>query len=581
MSSDGDGEKEGSTVEEGSTVGYVSEEEEEESESEDENRPLSPEEILKGIHKSWVILGLVMGPIVVLGAIWSPAVLSSAGKDSICRDDQDGNPSYANGLSCTGKSVWDEKLWIKTGCESNCRTEANSYGVREREHLSTPACQASLSEFKNLTGYTCNCTSDYAYLPGGVRPGVVLVIAEVVAYIIMAAIIPIMGSVVDHTDWRKSFWNLCKWGVFLSTAGMAMLGENYIWVGGLSFSIFGGIFYEGVYVASSAYLPEITKHSAEAARLGGGRQLYSFGAQLCTFVIAALLINAIGDDDDSEEDLVAIILTLIVALWALCTMPLSYSRMPERKAKKPLIEGKTLTGSAFSDLWRDLQNLKKKYPEAHKYIWFRIFSSLGIGTMIGLSTTFFVEALDLTQSEIATIAGVVLICGMPVAGIIGTLAKKFPMKKLLGAVVAYWIVLGFAPLLLTKKEMFVEAIVVGALCGMGFAAYYSLEFAAFSKLIPPNAEAQYAGFFAATGYILRWISPVVYLVISQTTNDHKWALFHLVAYTIVGAIVFFFIDFEKGRAEAGRKGDGEVDVEMRSVDVVPVSEENESAVVSE
>ena len=117
-----------------------------------------------------------------------------------------------------------------------------------------------------------------------------------------------------------------------------------------------------------------------------------------------------------------------------------------------------------------------------------------------------------------------------------------------------------------KEGMFVQSALVAAAFGIGFAMYYSIEFPGFCKLIPQNAEAQYSAFFSSTGYIIRWLSPTIYYVIAQTTGDHKWALFHLIGYTIIALLVLLFIDFEKGMKEAGRTGDGISFVEMTAAD---------------
>ena len=160
--------------------------------------------------------------------------------------------------------------------------------------------------------------------------------------------------------------------------------EKWVWIIGLFSSRLAGVFF------TSSYLPEITRNSGESGRLGGKRQVFSFGAQIITFVAGIATLRGFGDNHEKET---AMAMSVAVGIWVLIFVPLSYNRLPKRGASRPLLAGKTVVGSAVSDLANDTKKelLMKKYPEAFKYVIMRAFTSLGVGTIIGLSSAAFLH----------------------------------------------------------------------------------------------------------------------------------------------------------------------------------------------
>ena len=48
----------------------------------------------------------------------------------------------------------------------------------------------------------------------------------------------------------------------------------------------------------------------------------------------------------------------------------------------------------------------------------------------------------------------------------------------------------------------------------------------------------------------RFLPPLIYTAIVQSTNDHTWALFHVAGYYFVAFIILALTDFEAGKAKA-------------------------------
>ena len=141
------------------------------------------------------------------------AFLIVASRLAICGKDADGQSSLSDGLQCRPNSEWDLDNWRIANGTNACLGTRNSYGVQDYD-LSIPACADAIKKYSALmdNNFTCNCTGEFSYLqPSGLRPGLLLIIAEAVTYIIMAFLMPVLGAYADHTKHRKK--NVDRWQV--------------------------------------------------------------------------------------------------------------------------------------------------------------------------------------------------------------------------------------------------------------------------------------------------------------------------------------------------------------------------------
>ena len=149
-------------------------------------------------------------PDVIAGAIWQPALLELANGDAVCA-----SGSGAARAACSADSLWNDTLWRSLG-GSECETPSG-WSVKYTHE----GCTA-LAPYQSATGYTCNCTGDYSFLPSGVRPGTVYTNAAAVTLVTITLLTPVYGVAVDHSSRRKTLWMICRVRV-LSTPTRAPL----------------------------------------------------------------------------------------------------------------------------------------------------------------------------------------------------------------------------------------------------------------------------------------------------------------------------------------------------------------------
>ena len=202
---------------------------------------------------AWWFSGFASGPDTINGVFWSVAILYLASLDAVC-DTNDGFSSGADGLMCTKDEEWNETVWVAFGGESCLKT----VGLQTTyQALTAPACQAAFASYRAFSPYTCNCTSSYAFLSGGIRPDNVLSIAAIVSDLFIAFTLPLVGTWVDTSNYRRQVFFYSGVMMAITTCMGSIMSENYVWAAGLTFTMSASVMYECMFLGLGPYLPEI------------------------------------------------------------------------------------------------------------------------------------------------------------------------------------------------------------------------------------------------------------------------------------------------------------------------------------
>ena len=73
---------------------------------------------------------------------------------------------------------------------------------------------------------------------------------------------------------------------------------------------------------------------------------------------------------------------------------------------------------------------------------------------------------------------------------------------------------------------------------------------AFLALTPPGHAGQYVGLFTFSMNVFFWVEQTVYGVVVEATNNHQYAFATASIWAVLGLLLLFTIDFEKGKREA-------------------------------
>jgi MFS-type transporter involved in bile tolerance (Atg22 family) len=327
--------------------------------------------------------------------------------------------SGVDGAQCSsegefGQGLWNETLWQSFN-GSSCSISDSFGGVSDIlkydvGYASTDNdCSMALSSYRDLTGFTCNCTGDYSFLKSGARPGTVLTISQTIYYLIMVVVAPLIGAISDVTPHRKRLWLIFASIFSVSIALMAIIGQTNVWAVSLLFATLASPAYDIMCIPIMAYLPELHYKEVERAKYTGMAQAANYVAQFIFGILMSMVsvtfyttIGSIG---------VAQISCIICSIWIFTFMRQSYKRMDTRPAGHAKSENDSLMAAAFGSLWKTTKLLYNEHPMAARYLLTNVFGATGIIVNIGLLTTYLVVQLEMGGTQIVAVYLLVMTTG--------------------------------------------------------------------------------------------------------------------------------------------------------------------------
>ena len=349
--------------------------------------------------------------------------------------------------------------------------------------------------------------------------------AETIASLIIALLMPILGSIADMEGMKKKFIVGCVGtGVVatvalgIPTSAMAFLVIYVISSVALNSSM---VFYDALLVDATTdeRMDEVSSQGYAWGYIGS-----------CVPFIACLLIVLNYDKLGlGLQTAMQIAFAITAAWWLVFTIPML--RDVEQKHFKPRESGAIAKaiggiGGTLKEMWSN---------KAIKFYMIAYFFYIdGVHTIIKLSTSYGTDlGIDATQLVLALL--VTQFVAFPSAIAYGRLAGRFGTKKmLLIAVFAYFLITLFAAFFLrSAAEFWVLAICVGLFQG----GIQALSRSEFGKLIPKEHANEYYGFFDIFGKYATIMGTLLVSVFTQVTGSSSIGVLSVAVLFIVGFVL--------------------------------------------
>lgn len=184
------------------------------------------------------------GPAFFALILWSSGFRAAATQDEVCAP-FGGHSSGADGASCTQISLWNETMWNASG-GANCLASDGFLSALHYTHDPALAgCGDALAAYRSAANYSCNCSGEYSFLgdaSGGIRTSVVQTIAINIDLVLSSILFPIIGTVLDGSSRKKTYFGVVWVTGGILFFGAAVLAPGGVWVVGLVCGVLFEIF---------------------------------------------------------------------------------------------------------------------------------------------------------------------------------------------------------------------------------------------------------------------------------------------------------------------------------------------------
>ena len=351
--------------------------------------------------------------------------------------------------------------------------------------------------------------------------------AETVASLILALLMPFLGSLADLRHNKKRF---LIGSVGTGAVACAALGIPQHALAFLVIYVVSSVMLNGSMVFYDAFLVDATSEDNYDRVSSHGYAWGYIGS--CIPFIASLSIVLFGENVGISMSAGMQIAFIITALWWVAfTVPLV--RSYRQTHFKP--QGQR-AGHAVAATMRGLLATFGKIRRDKTLLFFMIgffFYIDGVHTVISMSTSYGTSlGIDSTQLVLALLA--TQFVAFPSAIAYGRLAGRFGTRRMIVvAVVAYLCIVLFAAFFLHNAvEFWILAIAVGLFQG----GIQALSRSYFGKLVPKENANEYYGLFDVFGKYASVMGTLLVSVITQLTGNASFGVLSIAALLAVGLV---------------------------------------------
>ena len=393
------------------------------------------------------------------------------------------------------------------------------------------------------TGDDENVSDCKKLLWGLFNPNSVYIVLSLFSSILASIAMPIVGSVIDHSIYRKDIGLYCMVAMTLIVLLEIMISSQ-TFVAIVVFHMLLLMISLVHAVVYSSYLPQIAYEQLQLVKHRSYSSLSLFGVELSFLVLMSIVLSFIGNNNDVGAARAAAIIAIIMMVPCLY---LVYGRLLRCRDAFHVVPGDQIFLAGVYKLWRTIKGISTTNPYLFRYI---IAVMLVDGTM-SIFSIVATSYLDV-QLKMATFGRTMLILSILVVSFLATpltisLANRlknhygddaYAGKPLLTFTVLYMAISTFiASLALADEGDKNYAYVFGVIWGIGFGFYYSLEKGIYYYMVPSDQSAEFAGIAMFAGKILSWIPLLMFFVLYEAVGTMQYGKFYFLPLVIP---IFFY-----------------------------------------
>jgi UMF1 family MFS transporter len=382
-----------------------------------------------------------------------------------------------------------------------------------------------------------------------------------IAGIFVAIIAPVLGAIADKGSARKKFLIFFAYLGVLMTAALFLVQKGD-WGWAIFVYVMGIIGFSGANIFYDSLLPSVADEEKIDYVSGFGFSMGYLGGGLLFLVTVFMTSMPEKFGLPDAETAVKYAFVLVALWWGLFTV-FTILWVPEERTAGVPSRAVNHVADGFRQLigtFKKIRHLKTVLLFLFAY-WFYID---GVDTIIRMAVDYGMS-LGFASNDLIVALLITQFVGFPSALVFGKLGQRWSVRKSIYiAIAVYLFVTVWGTMMTSKQEFYVLAIIIGLVQG----GIQALSRSYYSRLIPKNQAAEYYGFYNMLGKFATILGPLLMgtvgliarriLMPASPTPEQMTHVGQLASRCgiasvsllfIIGAILFFFVDEDRGRME--------------------------------
>ena len=359
-------------------------------------------------------------------------------------------------------------------------------------------------------------------------------------------LLPILGALGDYSNLKKRLMALFCYIAVAANCLMFFVQGNLYLLGGLLF-IIANVGFGASVVFYNAFLPEITtEDQADKVSSRGFAYGYLGGAIL---LVLNLLLVLRAEQLGMSAGLAVRLSLLSAGVWWGGFAIISFFLLKSRPKQKSLPAGQSYITAGFKEIVATFKELRR-LPLTARYLLGYLIYNDGIQTVIVASSAFLEQELFPGGNPVFLLEIYLMVQFVAVAGalLFERLAYLIKTKNAIIVSLVIWVgvVIYAYQFLHSVPQAWVMAAVIAIVLGGSQALSRSL----FSRMIPAGKEASFFGIYEVSDRGTSWMGPLLFSIVIARTGSYRLALLSLIFFFVVGLIILWFTDTDRGIREA-------------------------------
>lgn len=389
------------------------------------------------------------------------------------------------------------------------------------------------------------CHGTISLLGLAISPGSLPSYVITFSTILGAVLYPLVGAMADRTARKTTLLGGLAWSGAAAAALLFFLSGDHWLFGSLVF-VAANLLFGASIVVSDALLNLIAEES-ERDRVSSTGWAYGYAGGGLLLAANFALVNLHDAIGLSTGAAVRISMLSAAVWWAVFTLiPVRGIKNRPPQAVEATHGG--LLARSFGQLWITIRELRS-YPVALTFLLAYLFFNDGIQTVIYSAATFGEKELGFSTGTVLGTYLLVQFVAVAGAVVFGRAAKRWGAKHVILAGLLVWMVIVTVALVVPEEQL-VAFLLLATAIGVVLGGTQALARSYFSLFIPRGKEAEYFSLYHAMDRGTSWLGTLTFGLVHQFTDSYRPAVFALILFFVVGAVVLARVDTERGIREA-------------------------------
>ncbi|MYL72059.1 MFS transporter [Halobacillus litoralis] len=366
--------------------------------------------------------------------------------------------------------------------------------------------------------------------------------SQSIAVLIVAILAPILGAISDYSAAKKKFLMFFAYMGMIASVLLAFVGEgDYIFASLLL--IVGTIGFSGANVFYDAFLPEVANEKDIDQVSAAGFTLGYVGGGILLAINLLMIMKYEWFGLASTLTGTKLAFISVGIWWFIFSIPLMKNVVEEKKVQRKREHSYIAIGfQRLGRTWKELRQFKQLLIFL---LAFWLYND-GISTIIKMATIYGRD-IGIDSTSLITALLITQFVGIPCTFFFGWLAGKItPKRALMISLFFYLIIVALGYFMTSALHFYILAVCVGFVQGGAQALSRSI----FGRMVPGDRHAEFFGFYGISSKFAAIFGPFAFAIVGQLTGSSRFGILSLVFFFIVGMILLYVLDVEKGVEQA-------------------------------